>query len=80
MVLQTGALSALRATSGSYCEAEPGVGDVVPMNLASLSLPTGSVAGVDLLEHLTGHDKMVVSEFDKYMLQDANFWNGEVRW
>lgn len=71
---RSGALSALRATSGSYCEAEPGVGDVVPMKLASLSLPTGSVAGVNLLEHLTGHDRLVVSEFDKYMLQDACVW------
>ena len=71
---RSGALSALRATAGSYCEAEPGVGDVVPMKLAALSLPTGNVAGVDLLEHLTGHDKLVVSEFERYMLQDSSVW------
>ena len=70
----SGALSALRVPSGSYSDMDPGVGDVVPMRLDQLSLPTGNVAGVNINEHLSGSSSEVVNEFETYMLHDASVW------
>ena len=70
----SGALSALRATSGSYLDCEAGVGEVVPMSLDSLFLPKGKVAGVNLLEHFTGADLEVISNYEEYMMHDASVW------
>ena len=70
----SGALSALRVPSGSYSDMDPGVGDVVPMRLDQLSLPTGNVAGVNINEHLSGSSSKVVNEFETYMLHDASVW------
>ena len=48
-VLGSEALQGLRAASSTYGFQEAGVGDVVPLDLAQLSLPEERVAGVDLL-------------------------------
>ena len=69
------ALQALRASSGGYCEPEVGVGDVVDMQLSQLSLPRGSVAGVNLDESLEGPLEMMVNDFGHWMLQDASTWS-----
>lgn len=69
-----GALSALRVSSSAYVEADAGVGEVVSMNLAALSLPSGSVAGVDLACSLSGSIREVVLNYEEHMLQDAGTW------
>ncbi|CAE7218022.1 unnamed protein product, partial [Symbiodinium necroappetens] len=66
-----GAICALRAASSSYVEPEPGTGEVVPMVLDRLSLPSGKVAGVDLASALEGHTRKMVMNFEDYLLQDA---------
>lgn len=65
-----GALKALRAAPSMYEDTAGGVGDVVPMSLAQLSLPNGVVAGVDLLGALDEPVKGMVSDFEHTMLQD----------
>lgn len=69
-----GALSTLRAAGSSYCEAESGVGDVVPLAFSDLSLPSKGVVGVDLLEALDGPLRAVVDDFEGAMLQDSSVW------
>ena len=69
-----GALQALRAASCSYTEPEPGVGSVVDMDLHRLSLPTGAVAGVSLVDQLEGPVRDMVQNFEEYMLQDSDVW------
>ena len=69
-----GALSALRVSSSAYVEAEAGVGEVVSMNFAALSLPSGNVAGVDLACSLSGSIPDVVLNYEEHMLQDAGTW------
>ena len=70
----SGALQALRTAGSSYVEPMAGVGDVVPMKLGHVSLPSGKVAGVDLREHLDENLKDVVLDFEGRMLQDASVW------
>lgn len=70
----SGALQALRTAGSSYSEPVAGVGDVVPMQLGHMSLPSGKVAGVDLHEHLDDKLRDVVSDFENHMLQDASVW------
>ena len=70
-----GALKALRTTSGGYTEPEAGVGDVVDLDLGSLSLPTGQVAGVSLVDSLDGVLGNMVKDFEQWMLQDADVWS-----
>ena len=67
-----GAICALRAASSSYIEPEPGTGDVVPMALQRLSLPSGKVAGVDLAGELRGHTQVMIEKFEDYRLQDSS--------
>ena len=67
-------LSALRVASLSYTEPEPGVGNVVNMDLQKLSLPSGGVAGVPLADHLEGPVKNMVLRFEDFMLEDADSW------
>lgn len=69
-----GAFAALRAASSSYHDIEPGVGDVVEMDIKQLSLPSGKVAGVCLGQNLCGAVKEMVENFDSFMLQDASVW------
>ena len=69
------ALQALRASSGGYSEPEAGVGDVVNMELSSLSLPSGLVAGVNLVDSLEGPLQEMVKDFENWMLQDAGTWS-----
>eukprot|EP00435_Cladocopium_sp_Y103_P046584 s342_g13.t1 len=69
-----GALKALRAAPSMYEDTAGGVGDVVPMSLPQLSLPSGVVAGVDLLGALEEPVKGVVAQFEDTMLQDADVW------
>lgn len=66
------ALQALRAASSTYGNFEAGVGDVVPMDLAQLSLPEERVAGVNLVSALSGPLQEVVMNFEDHMLQDAD--------
>eukprot|EP00435_Cladocopium_sp_Y103_P068559 s1270_g31.t1 len=70
------ALSALRVVSSTYSPVEPGVGTPVPMNLASLLLPDGTVAGVDLVGALHEPVKGMVLDFENAMLQDADRFLG----
>ena len=67
------ALQALQVPGGSY-EAEPGVGDTVPMDLSSLSLPSLTGSGVDLESEMTGAVGEMVRDFEGYLLQDASAW------
>ena len=67
-------MSALRVSSSAYVEAEAGVGEVVSMNFAALSLPSGNVAGVDLACSLSGSIPDVVLNYEEHMLQDAGTW------
>ena len=69
---RTGALQALRATCSSYMEPEPGVGSVVNMALESLSLPSGKVASVSLVDHIDESLKPMVQNFEEFMLRDAD--------
>ena len=69
-----GALQALRAASNMYEDMLGGVGDVVPMELERLSLPSGEVAGVELVEALEEPVKGIVQRFEETMLQDADVW------
>lgn len=66
-----GALKALRASSGGYEEPEAGVGDVTPLSIDRLSLPSGKVAGVDLVDSLAEPLKTMVADFENWMLKDA---------
>jgi hypothetical protein len=68
------ALSALRVASSTYSPVELGVGTPVPMDLASLSLPDGTVAGVDLVGALHEPVRGMVLDFENAMLQDADRW------
>ena len=45
------------------------------MDLSSLSLPSGAVAGVELLGALKGPVKGMVENFEEYLLRDAGDWN-----
>ncbi len=70
------ALKVLRASAPSaYSEPEVDTGSTVPMKLDSLSLPSGTVAGVDLVGSLSGHVKEMVEHFEDYLLADASSWN-----
>lgn len=69
-----GALKALRAARSMYEDAAGGVGDVVPMSLDQLSLPSGVVAGVNLLGALPEPANGIVSNFEDTILQDADAW------
>ena len=70
----SGALSTLRAAGSSYHDAEPGVGDVVPLAFSDLSLPSKGVVGVDLLEALDAPQRAMVDSFEDVMLQDSSVW------
>ena len=70
-----GALQALRAPSSGYVEPAAGVGEVTSMKLDHLSLPSGSVAGVNLVETLEEPLKTLVDDFEEWMLQDASVWS-----
>ena len=67
------ALQALQVPGGSY-EAEPGVGETVPMDLSSLSLPTLSGTGVDLEREMSGSIGDMIRDFEGHLLQDATTW------
>ena len=70
-----GALCALRAAGSAYEDgADIGVGSVVNMELSKLSLPSGGVAGVSLVDSLEGTTKNMVEDFENFMLQDADAW------
>ena len=69
-----GALQALRTAGSSYEGPDPGVGDVVAMDLGRLSLPSGKVAGVSMHSQLTGDVKDIVCHFEETMLQDSSVW------
>lgn len=68
------ALNALLGASSSYMEPELGVGDTVDMVLDRLSLPSGGVAGVTLLDQLCEPVRNMVDDFENYMLQDSSLW------
>ena len=68
------ALNALLGASSSYMEPEPGVGDTVDMVLDRLSLPSGGVAGVTLLDQLCEPVRNMVDDFENFMLQDSSLW------
>ena len=70
-----GALNALRAPASGYCVPEAGVGDVVSMKLDSLSLPSGTIAGVDLAAEFQGHFREMLCDYETWMLQDAGAWS-----
>eukprot|EP00438_Fugacium_kawagutii_P032905 Skav229623 [mRNA] locus=scaffold1753:167277:170273:- [translate_table: standard] len=70
----SGALQALRAAGSSYEEPIAGVGDVVPMVIDHMSLPSGKVAGVSLREQVGDDLKDMVQDFEDHMLQDASVW------
>lgn len=70
-----GAIDALRASSSSYTEPEPGVGEVVNMKLSAMSLPSGLGEGVDLVASLDGPLQNIVANFEDHMLQDAGEWS-----
>ena len=70
----SGALAALRVASSAYPEVESGIGEVVNMDLLSLSLPSGKVAGVDLGVSLDGDLREVVMNFEDHMLQEPGNW------
>ena len=70
----SGALAALRVASSAYAEVESGIGEVVNMDLLSLSLPSGKVAGVDLGVSLDGDLREVVMNFEDHMLQEPGNW------
>lgn len=72
----SGALEALRAAACGYSEPQAGVGDVVPMVLEELSLPTQGVAGVDLAASLEEPLRSQVVGFEDWMIQDADAWGG----
>lgn len=69
-----GAMNALQAAGSSYSEPHPDVGTVVNMQLDSLSLPSGNVAGVTLADNLTGEVRNMVEDFENHLLQDASLW------
>ena len=69
-----GALNALRAASSSYMETEPCVGTVVDMVMEQLSLPSGEVGGVSLVDNLDENVRAMVEDFESHMLQDASRW------
>lgn len=71
---RSGALVALRASSSGYGEPEAGVGDVVGIRLDRLSLPSGRVAGVDLGESLEDPLRTMVTDYESWMLKDADEW------
>ena len=54
--------------------ADIGVGSVVNMELSKLSLPSGGIAGVSLVDSLEGTTKNMVEDFENFMLQDADAW------
>lgn len=70
-----GAIDALRASSLSYTEPEPGVGDVVNMKLSAMSLPSGLGEGVDLVACLDAPLQQIVENYEQHMLQDAGEWS-----
>ena len=70
------ALTVLRAADASgYDVPDVSSGSTVPMDLSSLSLPSGAVAGVELLGALKGPVKGMVENFEEYLLRDAGDWN-----
>ena len=71
---RSGALVALRASSSGFGEPEAGVGDVVGIRLDRLSLPSGRVAGVDLGESLEDPLRTMVTDYESWMLKDADEW------
>eukprot|EP00438_Fugacium_kawagutii_P011539 Skav230147 [mRNA] locus=scaffold1301:267704:272380:+ [translate_table: standard] len=70
------ALKVLRTVDASgYSEPDVASGSTVPMDLGIISLPDGSVGGVDLLGALSGSVKEMVENYDDFLLQDASSWN-----
>ena len=69
------ALKVLRASvPSSYADQEVDAGSPVPMQLDSLSLPSGAVGGVRLVDALSGPVKEMVVDFENFMLADADKW------
>ena len=68
------ALKALRAASATYEDVGTGVGDVVSLDLGSLSLPDECGDGVSLQDAVEGSLRDVVLDFENTMLQDADIW------
>ena len=69
----TGALQALRAASSPYQDSA-GIGDVVPMKLGCLSIPSMKGTGVEIERHLDGAAGACIREPSSMMLQDAANW------
>eukprot|EP00435_Cladocopium_sp_Y103_P076203 s26_g81.t1 len=70
------ALKVLRASAPSaYSELDLDTGSPVPMKLDSLSLPSGAVGGVQLLDALNGPVREMVENFEDFMLADPDRWN-----
>lgn len=69
----TGALQALRAASSPYQDSA-GIGDVVPMKLGCLSIPSMKGSGVEIERHLDGAAGACIREPSSMMLQDAANW------
>eukprot|EP00438_Fugacium_kawagutii_P035192 Skav232767 [mRNA] locus=scaffold1229:242985:248589:- [translate_table: standard] len=64
-----------KPSKGAYDDsADVGVGSVVNMDLSRLSLPSGGVAGVSLVDSLEGSTRNMVEDFENYMFQDADAW------
>ena len=74
---RTEALKVLRAMDASgYAEPDVSSGSTVPMDLGLLSLPSGAVAGVDLLGALKGPVYDMVENYNDFLLRDASDWIG----
>jgi hypothetical protein len=70
-----GAMNALRVAGSSYTEPAPDVGTVVNMKLGALSLPSGKVGSVSLVDHITGPVREMLGDFESHLLQDAALWS-----
>lgn len=70
-----GAMNALRVAGSSYTEPAPDVGTVVNMKLGALSLPSGKIGSVSLVDHITGPVREMLGDFESHLLQDAALWS-----
>lgn len=70
-----GALKALRVASSPYAGDTVGIGDVVSMNLESLSIPVMGKGGVEAAEILQGRAGECLRDPHTWMLQDAGNWS-----
>ena len=68
-------MNALRVAGSSYTEPAPDVGTVVNMKLGALSLPSGKVGSVSLVDHITGPVREMLGDFESHLLQDAALWS-----